>query len=114
MTEMITIPKAQYDRLVEIADDISDSAAFDRAVAALATGDDELIPSEFAKRLMAGESPLKVYRELRKMTQVELSDASGVNRVQIAQIEGPGPKTGSAATLKRLAAVLDVSLDDLV
>ena len=112
MSEMVTITKAEYERLLEAPEDLTDIAAYDRARATLAAGDDELIPAEFANRLIAGESPLRVYREFRGLTQVALSEASGVNRVQIANIES-GSKRGSVDTLKKLAGALAVSLDDL-
>lgn len=76
MNETVTIPKAEHERLLEAAEDI---AAYDRAKAALASGDDELIPAKFANRLIASEGPLRVYREFRGLTQVALSEASGVN-----------------------------------
>lgn len=112
MNEMVTIPKAEYERLLSAAEDLADIAAYDRAKAALAAGDDKLIPAEFANRLIAGESPVRVYREFRGLTQVALSEASGVNRVQIANIES-GAKRGSIDTLKKLAGALGVALDDL-
>ncbi len=112
MNEMVTITREEYQRLLSAAEDLADIAAYDRAKAALASGADELIPAEFANRLIAGESPVRVYRELRGLTQVALSEASGVNRVQIANIES-GSKRGSIDTLKKLAGALGVSLDDL-
>ena len=63
MTEMITIARAEYDRLRAIADEVSDVAAFDNAVARLARGEDEIVPQAFADRLLDGESPLRVYRD---------------------------------------------------
>lgn len=112
MNEMVTIPKAEYERLLEAAEDLADIAAYDRARAALAAGDEELVPAEFANRLIAGENPVRVYRDLRGLTQLALSEASGVNRVQIANIES-GAKRGSIETLKKLADALGVMLDDL-
>lgn len=112
MNEMVTIPKAEYERLLEAAEDLADIIAHDRAKAALASGDDELIPAAFANRLIAGESPVRVYRAFRGLTQLALSEASGVNRVQIANIES-GAKRGGIDTLKKLANALGVSLDDL-
>ncbi|WP_249030804.1 helix-turn-helix transcriptional regulator [Roseinatronobacter thiooxidans] len=41
-----------------------------------------------------------------------LARRSGVNRIQIIDIEA-GRKTGSAATLKKLAMALQVDMDDL-
>lgn len=113
MNEMITIPREEYQALLAAREDLADLESYDRATASLDAGEDELIPSEFADRLMEGESPVRVYRDLRGMTQKALSDASGVNRVQIANIEA-GTRQGSVDTLKRLAGALGVSISDLV
>ena len=113
MTEMITIARAEYDRLRAIADEVSDVAAFDNAVARLARGEDEIVPQAFAERLLDGESPLRVYRDLRGLTQAALADLAKVNRVQIAEIEA-GRKSGSLDTVKKLASALGVTIDDLV
>jgi len=50
---------------------------------------------------------------LRVLTQEALAQASGVNRVQIAQTEA-GRKSGSVETLRKQAASLRVNMDDLV
>lgn len=113
MPEMVTIPRAEYDRLVAAADVMSDIEAYDRAKAALASGEDELIPADYVDRILNGESPLRVWRAYRGLTQVKLSEASGVNRVQIADIEA-GRKNGSVATLKALAEALGVTIDEIV
>jgi transcriptional regulator with XRE-family HTH domain len=71
------------------------------------------VPAEFARRLVAGESPLRVFRDWRGLTQARLAELARVNRVQIADIEA-GRKTGSVETLKRLADALGVTVDELV
>jgi DNA-binding XRE family transcriptional regulator len=113
MTDTVTIPRTEYDRLRHAIEDLADLQVYDRAMAALASGKDELIPASFADRLMEGESPLRVYREVRGLSQAELARVSGVNRVQILDIEA-GRKSGSVETLRRLARALRVDLDDLV
>lgn len=110
---MVTITKAEYERLRDAAQVLDDLRAYDRAKAALASGEDELIPAQYADRILDGESPLRVYRDLRGLTQQRLAERSGVNRVQIADIEA-GRKTGSVETVKKLATALGVTLDDLV
>lgn len=112
MNEMITIPREEYDRLRAAAEDLADLQTYDRAKAALTAGEDELIPAEFANRLLKGDNPLRVYRDLRGMTQAALAEKSGVNRVSVAEIV-TGRKQGSVATLRALADALGVSLDDL-
>jgi len=39
----------------------------------LAAGEEELIPAQFANRMIVGESPLRVYREYRSLTQTALA-----------------------------------------
>lgn len=109
MNEMITIPRAEYDRLREAAEDLADLQAYEKAIAA----GEESIPADAVDRLIDGESPLRVFRDLRGLTQSALSAASGVNRVQIADIEA-GRKSGSVETFRKLADALHVSIDDLV
>lgn len=60
-----------------------------------------------------GDAPLAVWREHRQLSQAELARQSGVNRVQIVDIEA-GRKTGSVASLRKLATALQVDMDDLV
>jgi len=113
MNEMVTIPREEYERLREAAEDLADIAAYNRIKADLASGREELIPSEFVNRMIDGESPLRVYRDFRGMTQSSLAIAAGVNRVQIADIEA-GRGKGSIETMRKLANALQVTIDDLV
>lgn len=112
MNEMVTIPREEYDRLQAAAEDLADLQSYDRAKAALAAGEEELVPSDFVNRLLNGENALRVYRDLRGLTQAALAEKSGVNRVTVAEIE-TGRKQGSVTTLRALASALDVTLDDL-
>ncbi|UHD46894.1 helix-turn-helix transcriptional regulator [Aureimonas altamirensis] len=106
---MVTIERTEYERLLNAADDLADIIAYDRAMAE----GGESLPSEAVKRMIEGESPLRVYRDLRGLTQAQLSESAGVNRVQIADIEA-GRKSGSVDTIRKLADALSVSIDDLV
>lgn len=113
MADTVVIQREEYERLIEAAEELSDLRAYDNAMAELAAGDDERVPADFARRLVTGESPVRVYRELRRLTQHQLSTAAGVNRVQIAEIEA-GRKSGSIETVKKLAQALGVTVDDLI
>ncbi len=113
MNEMVTIPREEYDRLRADAEYLADLSAYDGIKARLAAGQEELIPAAFADRLMDGENAIRVFRELRGFTQSGLSRESGVNRVQIADIEA-GRSAGSIETMRKLADALKVTIDDLV
>ncbi len=109
MNDMITIPKDEYDRLVSDAEDLADL----RAVEDYRANPGESVPTDFIRKMLDGESQLRLWRDHRGLTQQALADATGVNRVQISQIE-KGNKTGSVETLKSLAVALKITVDDLI
>lgn len=113
MNEMVTIPRDEYRRLCDAAEALADLQAYDRVSAELLSGREELIPAGYLDRILAGESPLRVFRDLRGFTQQQLAENAGVNRVQIADIEA-GRKRGSVETVKKLAEALRISIDDLI
>lgn len=97
MNEMVTIPKDEYLRLKAIEQDMADLNIAADTLARIKAETEELIPSAVVDRLLAGDAPLMVWREHRGLSQAELARQSGVNRIQIIDIEA-GRKTGSAAT----------------
>ncbi|MDJ0685379.1 MAG: helix-turn-helix transcriptional regulator [Alphaproteobacteria bacterium] len=88
---------------------LSDEALYDLAIAA----NEETFPADVVDRLLAGERPLKVFREYRGMTQKALAAAVDINPIYLSQIE-TGKRTGSTKVLSALARALDLDLDDLV
>ena len=111
--EFAVIPVADLQRLMDNAEMLADVRAYDVAKGRLDRGEDELIPLEITERRLAGESPVKIWRDRRALTQEALAKVSGVSRAMIAAIES-GHKTGGIATLKKLAAGLKVDLENLV
>jgi DNA-binding XRE family transcriptional regulator len=113
MNEMVTIPKDEYLRLKALEEDFADLQNVSKILKRLDAGEEELVPGLVVDRLLDGEQPLVVWRQHRGLTQSELARRSGVNRVQIIDIEA-GRKTGSVETLRKLASTLDIDIDDLV
>ncbi|QBY01738.1 XRE family transcriptional regulator [Rhodophyticola sp. CCM32] len=109
MAQTVTIPRIEYDALLSAREDLTDIRAYDAAMAA----PEESLPHAFMLRLIEGVPPVLVFREWRGLSQAALARVSGVNRVQISDIEQRG-KTGSVKTLRKLADALQVPLDDLV
>ena len=60
---------------------------------------------------MAGNVPLRAWRERKLITQRELAARSGVGLATIVRIEHG--EAGRISTLRRLAAGLDVSAEEL-
>lgn len=107
--ESITISRDEYDRLIDAKEDLEDL----RAVHDWLANPGDSFPLEVIERLIAGEHPLTVMREWRGLSQNELADKAKVNRIQIGDIESRG-KTGSVATLDKLASALGLTVDDLI
>jgi len=110
--EFAVIPVEDLQKLMDDAEMLADVRAYDAAKRRLDRGDDELIPLTITERRLAGESPVRIWRDHRALTQEELAKVSNVSRSMIAAIEA-GHKTGGIATLKKLAAALKVDLENL-
>jgi DNA-binding XRE family transcriptional regulator len=111
--ELAILPRAEFERMLARIEDFSDITAANDVMRRVDANEDEFLPAAFAERLIAGENQLRVWRMYRGLTQQALSDMSGVNRVQIAEIEA-GRANGSVETLKKLADGLHVLVDDLI
>ncbi len=109
MSDTVTIAREEYERLLEAAEDIED----EKTVAEFLAKPEEGVPSAFVDRMLEGESLVRLWREHRGHSQAELARRSGVNRVQLNDIEH-GRKTGSVDTLKKLADALELTVDDLL
>jgi DNA-binding XRE family transcriptional regulator len=107
MSDTVTLSRAAHDALVRRAEDAIDRAALTRA------GTGIYLPAELVDRLIAGESPIRVFRELRGLTLDELATRTGVGRAFLSLLE-QRRRAPSVATLRRLADALAVELDDLV
>jgi DNA-binding XRE family transcriptional regulator len=112
--EYAVIPYAEYQELLEMAQEARDIQDADSAMAELSAGEDESIPDAIADRLIMGnEHPLKVWREYRGYTQESLGTEANIGKSYVSQIEA-GTKTGSTKVLRALAKALQVEIDDLL
>ncbi len=95
------------------SDDIADRAAVAQFRDRLASGEEELVPESVLDAIQAGESRIRVWRKHRGMTMAALSKEAGISQPFLSQIED-GKRAGKAETLRKIAAALKVSVDDLV
>ncbi|HEY1300593.1 MAG TPA: helix-turn-helix transcriptional regulator [Stellaceae bacterium] len=100
---VVTTPDALEDML----EDAAATAAFHAA------GDQERVPIELVDRLLAGENPVKVWREHRGLSQRALAERVGLNFAYLSQIE-TGARCGTVATIKKLAEALGLEPSDLI
>jgi DNA-binding XRE family transcriptional regulator len=73
----------------------------------------ETVPATVVDRLVAGESPILVWREHRGLTLRALAKKIGISAGMLSEMEN-GKKDGSVRTLAAIAKALRVGLDDLV
>lgn len=108
--EWAVIPYKDFLRFQELAQITKEIKSFQKKVA---SGEEELLPSDYAERLVFGESAIKVWREFRGFTQAQLADNAAISVPYLSQIEN-SDRQPSLTVLKNLAAVLNVALDDLI
>ena len=111
--EWAVLPYEEYLKLLEKAEELEDIRDYDAAKVALENGEDELIPSEVVYAVLDGESPVKVWREFRGLTQQQLADAAGISKPYLSQIE-TGKRKGRTDILSALAKALKVSLEEVI
>lgn len=116
----VLVPINEYAFLSQYAEAAEEAAeeawaarAYDEHIAAKERGEHIAMPMDQWRRIRSGESPVRVIREYRGLTQTALAEASGVAQPEISAIEGK-TRVGTAATLKRLAKALGTPMDVLV
>ena len=109
---LVVIPEAEYLALVEAREELQDIAAVDAFKRKLAAGEEELIPSGIVDRILDGENKVRVWREHRGLSAKDLAEKAGISAAYLSQIE-TGARDGSFETIKRIAAALRLTVDDL-
>jgi DNA-binding XRE family transcriptional regulator len=105
--EYAVVPYADFVRLSRGEQDLKDRQMAEAALA------EEQLPWSTAKRLLHGESPIKVWREHRGLSQRQLAEAVGVRATYVSQLE-TGRKRPSLQLAIALARALSLNIDDLV
>jgi ribosome-binding protein aMBF1 (putative translation factor) len=109
---LVLIPEAEFNALVEAAEDAVDRSALASFRRSLEAGEEELVPACVVDRILNGESRIKVWREHRGLSGAALSRQTGMSQSFLSQIE-TGQREGTVETLRKVAAALNVTLDDL-
>lgn len=107
--EFAVIPIELFDRLAAAFEDAEDVALFDTARQG---AEDFRVPATVLNAILDGAHPVKAWREHRRMTQELLAEQAGISKAYLCQIE-TGKRVGAVRTLKSIAKVLSIRLDDL-
>jgi mRNA-degrading endonuclease RelE of RelBE toxin-antitoxin system len=111
--ELVVLPRAEYEALVERADqeteDADDVAIYDARKAELAAGGGAL-PPEVSAAILRGESRLKAIRNWRGETQQFLNFKTGIGQGYLSDLEN-GRRPGTPETIAKLAQALNVPVE---
>lgn len=114
--EVAVLPRADYEALVAKAAEADEDAGTARLVARARkeiNAGAPLIPKVVADRLAAGENPLRVLRQWREISQVELCTAVGIGQGYLSDLEA-GRRKGPVELHAKLARALDAPVDLLL
>ena len=108
--ELVVLPRAEYEALVERADheaeDADDVAIYDARKAA----GGGVLPPEVSAAILRGESWLKAIRNWRGETQLHLSSKTGIGQGYLSDLES-GRRAGTPETIAKLAQALSVPVE---
>lgn len=111
--ELVVLPRAEYEALLERADheaeDADDVAIYDARKAELAAGG-VVLPPEVSAAILRGESRLKAIRNWRGETQLHLNFITGIGQGYLSDLES-GRRTGTPETIAKLAQALSVPVE---
>jgi DNA-binding Xre family transcriptional regulator len=110
--DTVLLRRADYEALVRDAEHAADAAQVREVEARVAAGEDEYLPIELTRRLMAGEVPVRVWREHRRLSARALAARARISAAYLSQIE-TGKKPGSFDAMAKLARALGVDMEDL-
>jgi DNA-binding XRE family transcriptional regulator len=113
--ELAILPKSEYERLAALAagEDAGVARIVRRARAALASGNEVLLPKAVVDQLAAGQNPIRVLREWRAMTQAELVASVGITQGYLSELETRKRK-GPVALHQKIARTLGVPIELLL
>jgi DNA-binding XRE family transcriptional regulator len=111
--EMVVLPRADYEALVDAAEDRDDVLAAERSLAQIAAGKVQLIPDSEMDDYLAAPTPLAFWRKKRGLTQAGLAERAGITESELAEIES-GKEEGRIGVLRALAETLGMTVDELV
>ena len=116
--DLVVIARSDYEVLLARAGDAASEDAMTARIveatsAKIARGEDVALPAAVWTVIESGEHPIRAIRKFRGLTQNDVAERAGLRQGYIADIEA-GKKTGSATSLKAIAAALGVPLDVIV
>lgn len=111
--EVAIVPRAEYERLKALEQEAEEDSGTARLIARAKreiAGGAPLLPKGVVDRLANGENPIRVLRQFRKETQVELAAAVGIAQNYLSDLE-TGNRKGPLELHQKIARFLGIPLD---
>jgi len=108
--EVAILPREEYEAMVALVSEAEEDEGTARIIDKGLADAEPSFPKDVVDRLVNGGNPVRVFREWRGLTQVELASAAELSQGYISDIE-TGRRTGTPAALRQIADALGVPLD---
>jgi len=108
--QFAVVPIEVWEQVKHLMEDMDDVALFDRAKS---LDDGFRVPAAVLDAELAGDHPVKAWRDYRRLTQEALANAAGLSKPYLSQIESR-KRGGSIDVLQSLADALNVPLELLL
>lgn len=108
-TKMVVLPQADYERLVDLADETEDIRVAGEIMSRIEAGEGT-VPGEVVSNIFVdGLHPIAAWRKYRDLSQAELARKASLSQVWVSRIES-GSGHGTPKTRKKIAEALDAPL----
>jgi len=111
--EWAVIPFQDYKKLQEALDDAEDIKEIEENLKAVSEGNEITVPGEVTFAILDGTSPIRAWREYRRIKMNALSEKVGISSSYLSQIEN-GKRNPTIDTLKAIAKELEIDIDMLI
>jgi DNA-binding XRE family transcriptional regulator len=111
--EWAVIPFKEYEKIQAALEDAEDIKDIEENLKALQEGKEKPIPSEITFAVLDGTSPIRAWREHKKIKMNELAKKVGISAAYLSQIE-KGKRNPTIDTLKAIARELDIEVEMLI
>lgn len=113
--ETITIPKAEYDALLDRLEEAEDALVVKHFRESVDTqgwdaATKDCLPIDLVERKLAGEHPVRIWRAQRKLTLRALGELAHLPASYISEIEN-FTKPGSYPAFAKIARALDLPIE---
>jgi len=111
--EWAVIPFSEYEKLQEVLEDAEDIKDIEENLKAIMEGTEITIPGELTFAILNGISPIRAWREHKRIKLNELAKKVGISSAYLSQIEND-KRNPTIDTLKAIAKELNIEVEMLI